>query len=57
LENIVGGQIAKLGEFPYMALLGYNITGKIYYLCGGSAINAKYILTAAHCHSNGRPIR
>ena len=22
--NIVGGRVAKLGEFPYMALIGYT---------------------------------
>lgn len=27
-ENIVGGRRASLGEFPFMALLGYNVSGK-----------------------------
>ena len=49
LENIVGGKIAKLGEYPYMALLGYDVGGKITYACGGSLLNKKYVLTAAHC--------
>ena len=51
---IVGGEIAKTGELPFMALLGYD-TNKFYidgrkkyeYLCGGVLIN-RYV----QCHSN-----
>jgi len=62
ISNIVGGAIAKIGEYPFMALLGYdppNIPGNdIYYVCGGSLINKKYVLTAGHCidTENGRPV-
>jgi len=49
ISNIVGGSITKLGDFPYMALLGYDVFGQIYYTCGGSLINKWYVLTAAHC--------
>ena len=45
LANIVGGKVAKVGEFPYMALLANDG----YYTCGGSVINKWYVLTAAHC--------
>ena len=55
--HIVGGIATRLGDYPYMALLGYLIDGEIYYLCGGSILNRKYILTAAHCHSVDQPIR
>jgi len=57
LNDIIGGEDAKLGEFPYMALLGYRLERNIYYLCGGSVLNSKYVLTAAHCHSDEQPIK
>ena len=62
VSNIVGGNIAKIGEYPWMALLGYdspNVAGnEIFYVCGGSLINKKYVLTAAHCidTGEGRPV-
>jgi len=49
LSNIVGGKETKLGDYPYMALLGYGFDGKVVYGCGGSLINKWYVLTAAHC--------
>ena len=54
-SNIAGGKRAKLGDFPHMALLGYetftNSRGKEIksYDCGASLINKWYVLTAAHC--------
>jgi len=51
-DKIFGGELTELGEFPWMAALEYKskFTGKNAGInCGGSLINSKYVLTAAHC--------
>ena len=40
------GKIAKVGEFPFLALLE-DSNGEL--KCSGSLINKRYVLTAAHC--------
>ncbi|XP_055378830.1 serine protease 7 isoform X2 [Condylostylus longicornis] len=49
--KIYGGSDASLEEFPWMALLIYTkpSTGQMSMNCGGSLINDRYVLTAAHC--------
>ena len=37
--QIVGGKEAKIGELPFMALLGYRVKRQIIYQCGGTLIN------------------
>ncbi|XP_053674020.1 collagenase-like [Anopheles nili] len=48
LAKIVNGQMAHQGQFPWQvsirAALGRSVT-----VCGGSLIDAQWILTAAHC--------
>lgn len=51
-NNIIGGKNAKLGEYPHMASLGYGAYPDILWLCGGSLISERFILTAAHCVRN-----
>nr|CAD7434789.1 unnamed protein product [Timema monikensis] len=48
--RITNGKEAKPFQFPWMALLGYKDPKEnVHYMCGGSLINDRYVLTAAHC--------
>ncbi|KAH8363015.1 hypothetical protein KR084_004496 [Drosophila pseudotakahashii] len=44
-----GGMTAKPGDYPWVALLKYKINDLRPFLCGGSLISERHILTAAHC--------
>jgi secreted trypsin-like serine protease len=48
--KVVGGTPAKLGGWPWMALVGYrNDFGDVSFKCGGTLISSRHVLTAAHC--------
>ncbi|XP_032332027.1 coagulation factor IX isoform X3 [Camelus ferus] len=49
LTRIVGGKDAKPGQFPWQVLLKRKTTA----FCGGSIINEKWVVTAAHCIEPG----
>ncbi|XP_038221243.1 venom serine protease Bi-VSP-like [Zerene cesonia] len=51
-SRVVNGIPAKLGDFPWMALLGYRSRGATSWKCGGSLITSHHVLTAAHCIHN-----
>lgn len=51
-RRIVGGTKADLKEFPWVALIKYQV-GRIFkFTCGSSLISDNYVLTCAHCISN-----
>lgn len=57
-DYITGGKLAKVGEFPFMALLGMlQRNGQLIYGCGGTLINRRYVVTAAHCKAPNFQIR
>uniref|UniRef100_A0A2A4K197 Peptidase S1 domain-containing protein n=1 Tax=Heliothis virescens TaxID=7102 RepID=A0A2A4K197_HELVI len=52
-SRIIGGSSASLGQFPYQAGLIVNFPGQLS-ACGGSLLNQRRVLTAAHCWFDGK---
>ncbi|XP_058836636.1 CLIP domain-containing serine protease B15-like [Topomyia yanbarensis] len=53
-NRILGGQNARVFEFPWMVILQ---TDEKNFLCSGTLINKRYILTAAQCIKNDLPTK
>jgi trypsin len=51
-NKIVGGQIAEPYSIPHQVAILIKKKNDDYILCGGSLLNEKTILTAAHCLKN-----
>ncbi|KAJ3643195.1 hypothetical protein Zmor_025920 [Zophobas morio] len=52
-SRIVGGQLARSGQFPWQVAV-YVDTADGKFFCGGSLISDQWILSAAHCLYNAR---
>jgi len=51
-DRIIGGVTTALDEFPWMALIEYTKPGNTKgHHCGGTLVNNRYVITAAHCTS------
>lgn len=50
LPQIVAGEYAKRGEWPWQVQLGYfDISESTPHICGASILDHYWIVTAAHC--------
>lgn len=45
--RVIGGEDAKAGQFPYQISLRNRLGNS--HFCGGSILNSRFLLTAAHC--------
>ncbi|XP_043208971.1 venom protease-like [Amphibalanus amphitrite] len=53
-SRIVGGEpVRRLADFPWMTALKWPTTG---FRCGGALLNERWVLTAAHCITEGGPV-
>lgn len=54
-DRIFGGNATGIDQYPWTALLQYTrATGGTGFLCGGSLIHERYVVTAAHCIKDRR---
>ncbi|CAB3249017.1 unnamed protein product [Arctia plantaginis] len=49
VDRIIGGYNAALGQFPWIARLGYVEDDEFDWMCGGALVSDRHVVTAAHC--------
>jgi len=54
--KIIGGEVAKDGEFPWQVSIRYSGSLGITHFCGGSIIDKDWILTTAWCCENSNEL-
>ncbi|GAB0087653.1 Serine protease grass [Sergentomyia squamirostris] len=53
-DKLAFGEKTSLFEYPWMALIRYEVAEGFAFKCGGSLVTDRYVLTAAHCISRLR---
>lgn len=56
-SRVVGGRVADVGAWPWMAAIYQKIEAQTKVGCGGALITDRHVLTAAHCVSVGARAR
>ncbi|KAJ9573493.1 hypothetical protein L9F63_009153, partial [Diploptera punctata] len=55
--RVIGGEESLPGRWPWMAAIFSNNGSKTCFMCGGSLIGTRHVLTAAHCSSLSRGLQ
>ncbi|XP_011705094.1 PREDICTED: venom peptide isomerase heavy chain-like [Wasmannia auropunctata] len=47
--RIAGGNYARFGQFPFMAVVNHLVGNRLFRQCSGTIIHTRWVLTAGHC--------
>ncbi|KAM7402429.1 hypothetical protein PAMP_017671 [Pampus punctatissimus] len=56
-ERVVGGEVASPNSWPWQISLQYRYGSSYYHTCGGTLIDRRWVMTAAHCVDSERTWR